>query len=205
MLWLPIYHQSCLSGSCCVLLQEVDALLSENEMLQGKLHSQEEDFRLQNSTLMAELSKVCAPSVASAFKSSSPSNSVLFLQLCTQIEQLEQENRSMKEGGGAAASDPPANSASCPADGELLRLQAENAALQKKLKGGLMEGSGGDGRFRRCGRSLSRVRSSAPKSSPNLSELLFLCSSSGELRQGAAEAGCLPRQPESYHGDGRVG
>ncbi|XP_015249457.1 PREDICTED: GRIP1-associated protein 1 isoform X6 [Cyprinodon variegatus] len=91
--------------------QEVDALLSENEMLQGKLHSQEEDFRLQNSTLMAELSK-----------------------LCTQIEQLEQENRSMKEGGGAAASDPPANSASCPADGELLRLQAENAALQKKLK-----------------------------------------------------------------------
>ncbi|XP_038127156.1 GRIP1-associated protein 1 isoform X3 [Cyprinodon tularosa] len=91
--------------------QEVDALLSENEMLQGKLHSQEEDFRLQNSTLMAELSK-----------------------LCTQIEQLEQENRSMKEGGGAAASDPPAKSASCPADGELLRLQAENAALQKKLK-----------------------------------------------------------------------
>lgn len=41
-----------------VLLQEVEALLSENEMLQGKLHSQEDDFRLQNSTLMAELSKV---------------------------------------------------------------------------------------------------------------------------------------------------
>ncbi|XP_041096028.1 GRIP1-associated protein 1-like [Polyodon spathula] len=38
--------------------QEVDALLSENEMLLGKLHSQEEDFRLQNSTLMQELSKV---------------------------------------------------------------------------------------------------------------------------------------------------
>uniref|UniRef100_I3KBD1 GRIP1 associated protein 1 n=1 Tax=Oreochromis niloticus TaxID=8128 RepID=I3KBD1_ORENI len=38
--------------------KEVDALLGENEMLQGKLHSQEEDFRLQNSTLMAELSKV---------------------------------------------------------------------------------------------------------------------------------------------------
>ena len=46
---------------CCLLLQEVEALLSENEMLQGKLHSQEEDFRLQNSTLMAELSKVQAP------------------------------------------------------------------------------------------------------------------------------------------------
>ncbi|KAF3861012.1 hypothetical protein F7725_001267 [Dissostichus mawsoni] len=37
--------------------QEVEALLSENEMLQGKLHSQEDDFRLQNSTLMTELSK----------------------------------------------------------------------------------------------------------------------------------------------------
>lgn len=45
----------------CGLLQEVEALLSENEMLQGKLHSQEEDFRLQNSTLMTELSKVNSP------------------------------------------------------------------------------------------------------------------------------------------------
>lgn len=86
--------------------QEVEALLSETEMLQGKLHSQEEDFRLQNSTLMAELSK-----------------------LCTQIEQLEQENRGLKEGGGATA-DP----ASSPVDGELLRLQAENATLQKKMR-----------------------------------------------------------------------
>lgn len=41
-----------------LVLQEVEALLGENEMLQGKLHSQEEDFRLQNSTLMTELSKV---------------------------------------------------------------------------------------------------------------------------------------------------
>ncbi|XP_043935943.1 GRIP1-associated protein 1 isoform X2 [Protopterus annectens] len=85
--------------------QEVDALLSENEMLQGKLHSQEEDFRLQNSTLMEELSKLCA-----------------------QIEQLEKENRQMKEG--LSASELPATS---PVDGELLRLQAENTALQKKL------------------------------------------------------------------------
>lgn len=44
-----------------VSLQEVEALLSENEMLQGKLHSQEDDFRLQNTTLMAELSKVGRP------------------------------------------------------------------------------------------------------------------------------------------------
>ncbi|CAI5796111.1 Hypothetical predicted protein [Podarcis lilfordi] len=87
--------------------QEVDALLSENEMLQGKLHSQEDDFRLQNSTLMQELSKLCA-----------------------QIEQLEKENKSLREGGPAAPEGPPPAS---PADGELLRLQAENAALQKNM------------------------------------------------------------------------
>uniref|UniRef100_A0A8C7XZX3 GRIP1 associated protein 1 n=1 Tax=Oryzias sinensis TaxID=183150 RepID=A0A8C7XZX3_9TELE len=92
--------------------KEVDALLSENEMLQGKLHSQEDDFRLQNSTLMTELSK-----------------------LCTQIEQLEKENRDLKQEGGASISSPPPNSASSPMDGELLRLQAENSALQKKMKG----------------------------------------------------------------------
>uniref|UniRef100_A0A8P4GFG8 GRIP1 associated protein 1 n=1 Tax=Dicentrarchus labrax TaxID=13489 RepID=A0A8P4GFG8_DICLA len=92
--------------------KEVDALLSENEMLQGKLHSQEEDFRLQNSTLMTELSK-----------------------LCTQIEQLEQENQGLKDGGAAAATSPPTNPTSSPVDGELLRLQAENSTLQKKMKG----------------------------------------------------------------------
>ncbi|XP_078110212.1 GRIP1-associated protein 1 isoform X1 [Sander vitreus] len=91
--------------------QEVDALLSENEMLQGKLHSQEEDFRLQNSTLMTELSK-----------------------LCTQIEQLEQENQGLKEGGAASASSAPPNPASSPVDGEMLRLQAENSTLQKQMK-----------------------------------------------------------------------
>uniref|UniRef100_A0A671QDI8 GRIP1-associated protein 1-like n=1 Tax=Sinocyclocheilus anshuiensis TaxID=1608454 RepID=A0A671QDI8_9TELE len=87
--------------------QEVDALLSENKMLQGKLHSQEDDFRLQNSTLMQELSK-----------------------LCSQIEQLELENRRLREGQGLEVSSP----ASGPVDAELLRLQAENSALQKKLK-----------------------------------------------------------------------
>lgn len=48
----------------CLPLQEVEGLLSENEMLQAKLHSQEEDFRLQNSTLMAEFSKVLVPGIA---------------------------------------------------------------------------------------------------------------------------------------------
>uniref|UniRef100_A0ACB8EP72 Uncharacterized protein n=1 Tax=Sphaerodactylus townsendi TaxID=933632 RepID=A0ACB8EP72_9SAUR len=87
--------------------QEVDALLSENEMLQGKLHSQEDDFRLQNSTLMQELSK-----------------------LCSQIEQLEKENKSLREGE-AAATDGGAPASTV--DGELLRLQAENSALQKNM------------------------------------------------------------------------
>lgn len=44
-------------------------MLSENEMLQGKLHSQEEDFRLQNSTLMTELSKVTITVCVFAFTS----------------------------------------------------------------------------------------------------------------------------------------
>uniref|UniRef100_A0A3B5AXC3 GRIP1 associated protein 1 n=1 Tax=Stegastes partitus TaxID=144197 RepID=A0A3B5AXC3_9TELE len=101
--------------------KEVEALLSENEMLQGKLHSQEEDFRLQNSTLMTELSK-----------------------LCTQIEQLEQENQGLKEGGGASKSSPPPNPASSPVDGELLRLQAENSTLQKQMKGKLRPALNGD-------------------------------------------------------------
>ncbi|XP_058873064.1 GRIP1-associated protein 1-like isoform X1 [Acipenser ruthenus] len=88
--------------------QEIDALLSENEMLHGKLHSQEEDFRLQNSTLMQELSK-----------------------LCSQIEFLEQENKQFRAGHGAfpAATNPASN----PVDGELLRLQDENSALQKNM------------------------------------------------------------------------
>ncbi|XP_067270425.1 GRIP1-associated protein 1 isoform X2 [Pseudorasbora parva] len=88
--------------------QEVDALLNENEMLQGKLHSQEDDFRLQNSTLMQELSK-----------------------LCSQIEQLELDNRGLREGQGLER--PASSPASGPVDAELLRLQAENSALQKKL------------------------------------------------------------------------
>ncbi|XP_061914156.1 GRIP1-associated protein 1 isoform X3 [Entelurus aequoreus] len=91
--------------------QEVEALLSENEMLQGKLHSQEEDFRLQNSTLMAELSK-----------------------LCVQIEQLEQENQQLQKEGGVTASQASTNSASGATDEELLRLQAENATLQKQVQ-----------------------------------------------------------------------
>lgn len=86
--------------------QEVEGLLSENEMLQAKLHSQEEDFRLQNSTLMAEFSK-----------------------LCSQMEQLELENQQLKDEASRAG----AAQAGSVVDGELLRLQAENTALQKNV------------------------------------------------------------------------
>ncbi|XP_066065272.1 LOW QUALITY PROTEIN: GRIP1-associated protein 1-like [Chamaea fasciata] len=60
--------------------QEVEALLGETRMLQGKLQSQEDDFRLQNSTLLRELAKLCA-----------------------QIEGLEEENRRLQEGGGGGS------------------------------------------------------------------------------------------------------
>uniref|UniRef100_G3UF57 GRIP1 associated protein 1 n=1 Tax=Loxodonta africana TaxID=9785 RepID=G3UF57_LOXAF len=93
------------AGSC-LLLQEVEGLLSENEMLQAKLHGQEEDFRLQNSTLMAEFSK-----------------------LCSQMEQLERENQQLKDGAAREG----ATQAGSLVDGELLRLQAENTALQKNV------------------------------------------------------------------------
>ncbi|ESO91400.1 hypothetical protein LOTGIDRAFT_105855 [Lottia gigantea] len=38
--------------------KEVELLIQENDGLQSKLHSQEEEFRLQNQTLMQELSTV---------------------------------------------------------------------------------------------------------------------------------------------------
>ncbi|XP_072287859.1 GRIP1-associated protein 1 isoform X4 [Pyxicephalus adspersus] len=84
--------------------QEVEALLGENEMLQGKLHSQEDDFRLQNSTLMQELSK-----------------------LCSQIEQLEIENQQLREGSRSPDTTPGIT------EGEMRRLQAENTALQRTI------------------------------------------------------------------------
>lgn len=37
-------------------IKEIDSLIQENELLQSKLHSQEEDFKLQHKTLMDEIS-----------------------------------------------------------------------------------------------------------------------------------------------------
>lgn len=64
----------------------------------------------------------------------------LCLKLCTQIEQLEQENQSLKKEDGAFAVTVPASPNSLTVDEELLRLQAENSALQKKMKGGYEAG-----------------------------------------------------------------
>ncbi|XP_039365757.1 GRIP1-associated protein 1 isoform X1 [Mauremys reevesii] len=86
--------------------QEVEALLSENEMLQSKLQSQDEDFRLQNSSLLQELGK-----------------------LCSQVEQLETDNKRMQGGGPVSDGPPPPG----PPPPELLRLQAENTALQRNV------------------------------------------------------------------------
>ncbi|XP_072026550.1 GRIP1-associated protein 1-like isoform X2 [Amphiura filiformis] len=86
--------------------REVEALIAENDSLQRKLHSQEEDFRLQNSTLMAELSK-----------------------LCTTNENLEKEVDKLKAGQGS--NEVKAEDGELQA--ELRRLQAVNAALQKNV------------------------------------------------------------------------
>lgn len=39
-------------------VKDIDLLVNENENLQAKLEAQEEDFRLQNQTLLQELSTV---------------------------------------------------------------------------------------------------------------------------------------------------
>ncbi|KAI0215582.1 GRIP1-associated protein 1 [Lamellibrachia satsuma] len=83
--------------------KEVEMLLEENDGLQRKLLSQEDDFRLQNETLMKELG-----------------------QLIESNEELEAKNDCLKEG--AANSD-----SSRHWQDEIRRLQAENAALQKNI------------------------------------------------------------------------
>jgi len=47
----------------CAVFQEFEQLLQENESLQRKLMSQEDEFRLQNETLMQELNRVSTKSM----------------------------------------------------------------------------------------------------------------------------------------------
>uniref|UniRef100_A0A8C8F663 GRIP1 associated protein 1 n=1 Tax=Oncorhynchus tshawytscha TaxID=74940 RepID=A0A8C8F663_ONCTS len=56
-------------------------------------------------------------------------------KLCTQIEELQHEIKELKDGKGLQAES--SGTISISVDGELLRLQAENAALQKKMTAGL--------------------------------------------------------------------
>lgn len=110
----------------------MEALLGENEMLQGKLHSQEDDFRLQNSTLMQELSKVSRHGVSvliCVFFFFLLFLHIFFmgLQLCSQIEQLEVENQQLKEESRSPDGIPGIT------EGEIRRLQAENTALQRTI------------------------------------------------------------------------
>ncbi|MGH0130089.1 UNVERIFIED_CONTAM: hypothetical protein FKN15_040927 [Acipenser sinensis] len=106
-------------------LKEIDALLSENEMLHGKLHSQEEDFRLQNSTLMQELSKEIDALLSE--------NEMLHGKLHSQEEDFRLQNSTLMQELSKGAVPAATNPASSPVDGELLRLQAENSALQKNM------------------------------------------------------------------------
>ncbi|XP_064605095.1 GRIP1-associated protein 1-like [Liolophura sinensis] len=88
-------------------IKEVELLLQENDTLQLKLQSQDEDFRLQNQALMEQLSL-----------------------LVTKNEELEKENSSIKEG--TPIQSPLRGDVSILQD-EIRRLKAENAALQKNL------------------------------------------------------------------------
>ncbi|CAH1266124.1 GRIPAP1, partial [Branchiostoma lanceolatum] len=88
--------------------KELEGLQAENEALQHRLGSQEEEFRLQNQTLMDELTKVVAAS-----------------------EELEKKNAELSkrlagEGGGSNGSPE--------LQDEVRRLRAENTALQKKIE-----------------------------------------------------------------------
>ncbi|CAH1255213.1 HSD17B4 [Branchiostoma lanceolatum] len=101
-----------------------EGLQAENEALQHRLGSQEEEFRLQNQTLMDELTKVVAAS-----------------------EELEKKNAELSkrltgEGGGSDGSPE--------LQDEVRRLRAENTALQKKIEvndlGGSFTGEGASSR-----------------------------------------------------------
>lgn len=63
---------------------------------------------------------------------------VFQMQLCSQLEQLEKDNQILREGKTTVAGEGsfPASSM----DGELLRLQAENSALQKNMAGSILTG-----------------------------------------------------------------
>ncbi|CAN7983663.1 unnamed protein product [Ixodes pacificus] len=91
--------------------KEVERLLVDNEVLQRKLQSQEDEFRLQNQTLMHELSATVQASEA----------------LEKKLQELQGSNPRKKS--------PESNKGDSRLQDEMRRLRAENLALQKSLTG----------------------------------------------------------------------
>ncbi|XP_076468922.1 GRIP1-associated protein 1-like [Babylonia areolata] len=92
--------------------KETELLLQDNDSLQRKLISQEEEFRLQNQTLMTELSMLVASN-----------------------EELEKKVQELQAGGaqeGSRGTSAAAEKGSEVED-QVRHLQAQNAALQKNL------------------------------------------------------------------------
>ncbi|KAK3102118.1 hypothetical protein FSP39_008912 [Pinctada imbricata] len=88
--------------------KEVELLIQENDQLQRKLHSQEEEFRLQNQTLMQELSSVI-------------STNEKYEKELAELHDGNSSNSSQKGQGHSELED------------ECRRLQAQNNVLQKNL------------------------------------------------------------------------
>ncbi|XP_040356621.2 GRIP1-associated protein 1 isoform X4 [Ixodes scapularis] len=99
--------------------KEVERLLVDNEVLQRKLQSQEDEFRLQNQTLMHELSATVQASEA----------------LEKKLQELQGSNTRKKS--------PESNKGDSKLQDEMRRLRAENLALQKSLTGMLGNVEGG--------------------------------------------------------------
>uniref|UniRef100_A0A147BTY4 Putative myosin heavy chain muscle-like protein n=1 Tax=Ixodes ricinus TaxID=34613 RepID=A0A147BTY4_IXORI len=99
--------------------KEVERLLVDNEVLQRKLQSQEDEFRLQNQTLMHELSATVQAS-----------------------EALEKKLQEL-QGSNSRKGSPESNKGDSKLQDEMRRLRAENLALQKSLTGMLGNVEGG--------------------------------------------------------------
>ena len=170
--------------------QEVEALLGETRMLQGKLQSQEDDFRLQNSTLLRELAKVTP--IPPPLETPSPKSGgelwgfphltgglLWGSQLCAQIEGLEKENQRLRDGGGPGPPPrDPLGTSGPPQD----RGDGDGGDLPAPMEGELEEVLRGRGRF--VGWVLGLISFLQPPRSPRRS-----CR---QQRRGGLEVGMPP-------------
>ncbi|KAL8611201.1 hypothetical protein ACOMHN_013632 [Nucella lapillus] len=93
--------------------KEMELLIDENDSLQRKLLSQEEDFRLQNQTLMAELS--------------------LLVSSNEELEKKVKDLQASDGGGGGSKATAAAAEELSEVEDQVRHLQAQNSALQKNL------------------------------------------------------------------------